>query len=56
MGIAMVASTAIQEQNISRLVYIYGWACIVGFVCAGRSVRAILLAYAYQCINGVCFR
>jgi len=53
MAVVIVASAALQEQNVSRLAYIYGWAAMVLLVVTARLIRSGLLARLYHTGRGV---
>lgn len=52
-AVVIVASAALQEQNVSRLVYAYIWIAMVTLLWAGRWAQAALRRRAYRLGCGV---
>lgn len=53
VAVVIVASAALQEHNVSRLTYIYGWAGMLMLVVTARLIRSGLLARLYRTGRGV---
>ncbi len=53
VAVIIVASAAVQEQNVSRLVYAYIWIGMVALLWAGRMAQTALCMRAYRLGRGV---